>query len=309
MDPFLMIFIIGVFLAVIMIFFSFAGDIDLFAGDLDVDTDIDLDLDMDTDLDTDFDTDIDGSDHSVGISYISPGVLAFLCMGIGAGGTFLQDSTDLDFPFVIAGSLVIGIITMVVMRKIYRRLFVDMQVNSTIREKDFVGATGLVSLRIPKGDIGEVTVSTRLGYLKMPARADSYIPHGAKIKVLEKIADTLFVEAIEKMSVPDEEVKEEKMAESSKNQETRAEDKSLDNEVSKKEEESEFTFQAYRKKEEAKKPTIIYDQRHITIKDSVITRSDFSELGGNGEQHESPGSYKESMKDTLKKEAFKEDKD
>lgn len=72
------------------------------------------------------------------------------------------------------------------------------------------------------------------------------------------------------------------------------------------EEESEFTFEAYRKKEEARKPTVIYDQRTITIKDSVINRSDFSELGGGeAEKERSPSELKKEMKKQIANELFK----
>jgi len=76
-----------------------------------------------------------------------------------------------------------------------------------------------------------------------------------------------------------------------------------------KEEESDFTFEAYRKKEEAKKPTVIYDQRNITIKDSVINRSDFSELGNGNGIEKSPSELKKEMKKQIADELFSSDDD
>ena len=295
MEIFLTIFLIGLFMVVFMLMLNFAGDFDVFGGDLD----LDLDLDIDADLDLDLDSDIGGGDHQVGISYISPFVLSFLFMGFGAGGTFLEEAYSLEYPLLHLGALFIGLVTMVVMRKIFRRLFVDMQFNSTIRNRDFVGATGMVNLRIPEGDIGEIAVSTRLGRLKMAARAKEFIPEGTKVKVIEKVGNILLVEPVEKIKLSE---KREDMTPAG---ERIGEPKPSDEKKEKAKEESDFTFEAYRKKEKAKKPTVIYDQRHITIQDSIISRSDFSEIGGEDEEGPSPGKLKDSIKKGLKDELYK----
>ena len=65
-----------------------------------------------------------------------------------------------------------------------------------------------------------------------------------------------------------------------------------------------FDDSHYNKKEEAKKPTVIYDQRNITIKDSVISRSDFSELGGESKTEATPGGLKKKMKKDIENEVF-----
>ena len=284
MGIFITLFIIGLILSVVMISLSFVGDFDLFGAELDLDGDIDFDTD-------------------VGFSFMSPYMIAFLLMGIGMGGTYLEDYTDFNTPVVNIGSLVIGFIIALALQKMFRFYFVTSQANDLVRNKDFSGSIGVVTLRIPEDDIGEVAVLTKVGRIKMAARAKQYLPEGTKVKINEKLGNTLRVEPIEevhdnrKSSKPNEE----KVEDSGPSQREESTKESL------KDEKSEFTFEAYRKKEEAKKPTVIYDQRNIIIKDSVINRSDFSELGNGTGKEKSPSELKKEMKQQIADELFSSD--
>lgn len=313
MGIFVTLFFIGLVLAIIMIGLSFMGDFDLFGDidvdlDTDVDVDVDLDVDLDTDIDIDGDVDVDGdvdggAEHYAGFSFLSPYMISFLFMGVGMGGTFLEDSYNFDEPVLYTGAFAIGLVIMVVMQKVFRAFFVNTQVNSLVKNKDFAGAIGVVSLRIPEGDIGEVAVSTRSGTIKMAARADQFLPLGTKVVVKEKLGTFLMVKAVGEVKVP-------KKIES---KDTERDDKKgagtgTDVAEKKKEEESEFTFEAYKKKEEAKKPTVIYDQRNITIKDSVINRSDFGEVGGEKGEEKPPSVLKKEMKKKLAEEIITDGK-
>jgi hypothetical protein len=292
MAIFVTIFLVGLILAIIMIGLSFLGDFDLFGDiDVDIDGDIDADIDLDLDSDFDFDSDIDGTESYGGFSFLSPYMISFFLMGVGIGGTFLEESYDLDEMLVYSGSLVIGLAIMLVMQKIFRGFFVNTQVNSLVQNKDFTGAIGVVTLRVPEGDIGEVAVSTRMGRIKMAARSDQFLPQGTKVKVIEKLGTTLRVISMEEIRIKPP-IKEEDGSSGRKG------DASSGTKNAGDKEEGEFTFEAYRKKEEAKKPTVIYDQRTINIKDSVINKSNFSELaeGSEEERKRSPGEMKREMK-------------
>lgn len=296
MEVFTTLFLLGLFLCVIMIFMSFLGDFDVLGGDMDVD----LDGDFDMDADMDFDTDIDGTDHNVGFSFFSPFVISFLLMGIGMGGTVLDESYDLESPVLFGGALIIGVCLMVAVQKMLRAYFVNSQVNSLVRNRDFKGAIGVVTLRIPESDIGEVAVSTKMGRIKMAARADMFLPEGTKVIIKEKLGNNLIVKPADptKVDKPSGEKNEVEMKESSVDE----------SKQTKEDEESEFTFEAYRKKEEAKKPTVIYDQRNITINDSVISRSDFSEMGATSDEKPLPSEMKKKMKKEIANEIIKDEK-
>jgi len=310
MGIFVTLFVVGLILSVIMIGLSFIGDFDAMDGDLDLDLDTDLDIDLDTDIDIDGDFDIDGAEHGVGFSFVSPFMISFLLMGIGMGGTILEENFSMEGMTLYGSAFVIGLVIMLALQKVFRTYFVKSQVNSLVRNRDFSGATGVVTLRIPKDDVGEVAVTTKMGRLKLAARSHEYIPNGTKVKVLEKVGTTLRVVPAERISG-----KEEPDTES--NGETKARIDSTENGKDDKEgedgkhdkEESSFTFEAYRKKDEGKKPTVIYDQRNITIKDSVISRSDFSELGSNGDKEATPSELKMKMKKEIANELFKDEND
>ena len=304
MAIFVTIFLFGLVISIIMIGLSFLGDLDLFGDiDVDMDTDIDADVDLDLDTDMDFDSDVDGTESYGGFSFLSPYMIGFFLMGIGIGGTFLEETYNLDEIVLNAGALAIGLAIMLIMQKIFRGFFVNTQVNSLVRNKDFSGAIGVVTLRIPDGDVGEVAVSTRMGRIKMAARAEQYLPEGTKVKVTEKLGNTLRVVAMEEVKVKP------KPEDAPEKKDTDPTAKSADGETPSpgETEGGEFTFDAYQKKEEAKKPTIIYDQRNITIKDSVINKSDFSELGnsGAGEKKPSASELKKEMKKQIADELFK----
>jgi hypothetical protein len=308
MGIFMTLFIIGFFLTLLFSGLSFLGDFDLFGDiDADLDSDFDADLDLDADIDIDADLDIDGDidgidggvdgvEHLAGFSFLSPYVISYFLMGVGMGGTFLEETFDLSDPALYGGALVIGIATMLILQKILRTFFVDSQANNLVQNKDFPGLIGVVTLRIPEGDIGEVALRTRSGTIKMAARAEQFLPLGTKVKVVEKLGSFLRVVPVGKVMI------NEKM-ESSESPENGSGEQSTD-QGSPAEVESEFTFDAYRKKEEAKKPTIIYDQRNITINDSVINRSDFGPVGGAPNEEKPTSVLKKEMKKKLANEIF-----
>lgn len=303
MGIFVTIFLVGLALSIIMIGLSFLGDLDLFGDfDIDMDTDIDADIDLDLDTDMDFDSDVDGTESYGGFSFLSPYMIGFLLMGIGIGGTFLEETYDLDEIVLNAGALAIGLVIMLVMQKIFRGFFVNTQVNSLVQNKDFAGAIGVVTLRIPDGDVGEVAVSTRMGRIKMAARAEQYLPEGTKVKITEKLGNTLRVDPMEEVRA------DPKPEQSPGGKETGTTKGSMESEKRSPhdQESGDFTFDAYRKKEEAKKPTVIYDQRNITIRDSVIHKSDFSELGNHGNEEKKPSAseLKKEMRKQLADELF-----
>lgn len=303
MGIFVTIFLVGLLLSIIMIGLSFLGDLDLFGDfDVDMDTDIDADIDLDMDADMDFDSDVDGTESYGGFSFLSPYMIGFLLMGIGIGGTFLEETYDLDEIVLNAGALAIGLAIMLVMQKIFRGFFVNTQVNSVVRNKDFSGAIGVVTLRIPDGDVGEVAVSTRMGRIKMAARAEQYLPEGTKVRVTEKLGNTLRVYAMEEVRAKPKP----EQSPGGKETGTTGESSGIEKGSTYDQESSDFTFDAYRKKEEAKKPTVIYDQRNITIRDSVINKSDFSELGNHGMEEKKPsaGELKKEMRKQLADELF-----
>ena len=118
MAIFVTIFLIGLVLSIIMIGLSFLGDLDLF-GDIDIDMDTDTDVDLDLDTDMDFDSDVDGTESYGGFSFLSPYMIGFFLMGIGIGGTFLEETYDLDEIVLNAGALAIGLAIMLIMQNFH----------------------------------------------------------------------------------------------------------------------------------------------------------------------------------------------
>lgn len=315
MELFMTIFVIGLILAIIMGGLSFLGDLDLFGGlDVDLDTDIDTDIDMDMGLDTDIgaDTELDGdaggggstgasgANTLQGYSFISPFMISFFLMGTGMAGTFIEESYGPGEPAVLyGGALALGFIIMAIMQKVFRAFFVNTQVNSLVRSSDFPGMKGVVTLRIREGDIGEVAVFTRSGTIKMAARSDRYLPEGTKVRVIEKLGSFLRVQPVGEVAAAPAATAspppEPDLAPAGGQLNLPRAPETAD---------PEFTFEAYRKREEAMKPTVIYDQRNINIRDSVINRSDFGLNGPDPPEERPAGAMKREMKKEITDEVM-----
>jgi len=338
LDIFIFCFVLGLFIIVVSFIFNFLGDLNL-GGDVDVDVDHDIDFGMDHDIDFGMDHDIDfGMDHDIdvghpdagighadmdgdhsdmpthGLSPISPLMVGMLFMFFGIGGVALED--NFTGNALLAAALVVGVAGMLGIRKALNVYFYESQADSNIRDRDLIGKEASVTIAIKNGS-GQVVLPTTLGRQLFPANCSRDIPRTTPVKVLKKVGPVLIVEPLVKLpetapeggpggAAPAAGTDVPGKGETGRTDEADG----MDEEVGK-----EATGTLAGKHEEAEgsgsspgadgaaPPTIIYDQRKILISDSVINRSNFSEIpDGNHGGHTASEEKESAARRMLEKE-------
>lgn len=274
---YLVLFIFGLIFSAVLASLGFIGDFDSDSDvDLDVDTDVDLDFDTDVDLDVggdidgpdldagggdvdaggdidagdidagDIDADSDSINKVGGISPLSPFILSIFATTFGGFGIIFEEQV-LNEYLVFLLAIVCGLAVTEICRYGFKFLFIKQQATTTVRTKDLVGEVGEVIVSIPMdGNVGTVQIITKAGRMTFSAKAKYEIASREIVKVTRQVGDVLYVEKesetlgdiVPKKNLPD--------------------DKSI-------------------KKIEVKDGpiTIIYDQKQIEIKDSVVQKTNF----------------------------------
>jgi membrane protein implicated in regulation of membrane protease activity len=144
----------------------------IFGGDVDSDIDADFDADVDADLDA------DGGGFS---HWFSVKVLAAFTTAFGAGGASARayGASDLwTYVVAIVSGLLVGFAAQSIIHFFYRQ-----QSTSSYRTDNLEGKTGMVTLGILPGGVGEVKLMVGSNTFCKPARSED----GAEIKQGERV--------------------------------------------------------------------------------------------------------------------------
>lgn len=190
-----------VFFSIFLLGVSFSTLSLLFGGDHDADSDVDI---------GDADGDFDGGDHDVGdgdgdaggdgdashgmhIGVLSVRGIALLATGFGGAGFVTQIYTQKPiFSTVVAmvfGYLfALGVLSLL-------KVFKSQQANSLIQTKSAISTTGVVTISIPRGELGEVRINIDGVEVTSMARSsgDQAIPSGTRVRVDDVMGGTFFV--------------------------------------------------------------------------------------------------------------------
>jgi len=279
MEIYLAFFIFGLLLVIVLASLGMIGDFDSGDADVDVDVDVDMDIDMDVDMDVDMDIDMDvdmdvdadaggdtgldggafdaDSGHPTGsISPMSPFIVGFFFFSFGSVGMVLEERELLD-TFVTFGAALGGAVVITgFFRYCLTLFFIKSQASSLVTKRDFIGQLATVLVAIPGGDrTGSIRVETKDGLKQKSARASHPIARKDVVRIKYIVGRIYFVEKVHGMEPKN---------------------------VGIEEQEEKSSLLGKKKNKEAKsgliiKPpqTVIYDQRNIEIKDSVVQRTDF----------------------------------
>lgn len=235
--------------------FDTDSDVDLdVSGDFDSDVDLDIGADVDAGVDMDADADIDVGDidadsetshHLGGISPLSPFIISIFFTSFGGFGMIFEEQGLANYIVPIL-ALICGLVLTAVCRYGLQFIFIKQQASTTVKAREMVGELGEVIVPIPiDGNVGTVQIITKAGRMIFSAKADYEIASREIVKVTRQVGDVLYV-------------KKEKETLKDIIPENLPNDKSI-------------------KKREVKDGpvTIIYDQKQIEIKDSVVQRTNF----------------------------------
>jgi membrane-bound ClpP family serine protease len=150
------------------------------------------DGDHDGELGADGDHDAVAGDH--GPSLLSIRVIAMFATGFGAVG-YLVHHYNPTRPLFSAFCGLLGGFALGGFGFAFLRLFYRQQATSVIRTDDLLGSSGTVVTSIPKGGIGEVSLTARGALVTKPARSESgeAISNGAPVEIVRVVGDTLIV--------------------------------------------------------------------------------------------------------------------
>ncbi len=168
----------------------------LFGGDADtdlVDVDVDMDIDADVDMDADADVEGDGDGDTEGWGF--DGVLAWLPVTslrfwtfflafFGLTGTVLTSFALLEDAWIIAAiSGAIGYMSGGSMVAAMRHLSRN-QTDSTVSEKDYVGANGIVMVPVSKDRVGKIRIELKGRTVELLAKTEESAPLPTKESVM-----------------------------------------------------------------------------------------------------------------------------
>ena len=141
-----------------------------------------------------FDTDADLSGGDVdfdvaGFHIISVKTIVCFLLGFGWTGFLFYD--DIDSPSILALLAVgVGVVFMLLIAVLIREVM-KLSRDNTFSTKKVIGSTAEVYLHIPGGkESGKVTVSYASSTHELLAYADTDIPTGAKVKVIEAVDES-----------------------------------------------------------------------------------------------------------------------
>jgi len=124
--------------------------------------------------------------------WLSTPVLGAFLAAFGFGGALLMRGLEFSPLGAAAGGALAGFLLGGVTLALVRALM-NMPTDATLRTGDLVGTLGTVVTRIPESGLGEITVTAAGQRLKLSARADTPIPSGTTVVVVDVTSPTSVV--------------------------------------------------------------------------------------------------------------------
>lgn len=176
---------IGAFGLLFLLVMLFVGD--LFGGDHDVHVEADLGGHGDV-------------DHGSGPSFLSARIMASFLTAFGCGGVVAR-YYGLPHPAASGIGLVSGVVMAGVVYQFAKVLY-SQQASSEIRMTSLVGCTAEVTIGIPEGGVGQVTLTVggeRSTHIARPSDGRS-IPLGSEVVITGLRGDSVVVERVVSMA-------------------------------------------------------------------------------------------------------------
>ena len=137
-------------------------------------------------------------DHpEVGLSPLSPIIIATFITTFGGTGLVVNTLTPLSPAFGLLISTVSGLGLSGVMFLLYTRVLMGVQSSSEVRAGELVGRSAETTTPIPEGQVGEVVLVVRGARARRPARsADGQaIPRGTTVEIVKEAGNVVLVRA------------------------------------------------------------------------------------------------------------------